>query len=300
MKMKWASFVILLLLVFFMEHGNLFQKIGLIQPSNSLAQESNFSFTPSYRTEIDLRVRAEYPYYSFRTGEWILGKSIGVIEKGTRIHVIQDKVVGFTQLWLEVYYKLPDGNIGGGPGHWIWAGQKDSKENIIRLPGGSDSGSLLRLPSLSFVNKVWAQADIPVGTIVPKKKFGDLQEFSSPRDAIIKRGLESRQFLIVTYVGFYMSLLLGMVAGSIWDSLSSKSSGTSTLGNSSFIRTSLRLFVGSAIAFSFFIGPIMGFGGIGFTFSAAVLAFHFGLVHSDPTDLVSSLKKRTLVGKATS
>ena len=99
---------------------------------------------------------------------------------------------------------------------------------------------------------------------------------------------------MMKYSGIYLLLFFGMATGSIWEWLAPKSSEKEDNKiKESILKLCLRLFIGSIISFSFFIGPVMGIGAIGFTFSSAVLAFHFGLVHSDPTDLVRSLQQKS-------
>lgn len=263
---------------------------GSILLPDALAQE----FKPTHELQVDLWVRAGVPQYSFRTGEWVLGDTIGILKKGTKVRVLNETVIGFTQLWLEVEYRLPDGSVRGGPGHWIWAGQKESRENVRPLPSLSGGRSLPDPFPLSLIKEAWAQGDSLPGA-APQGATDPPENLPVPEGKDIIKGLNNRTFLFWSYVGIYLFLLVGMSLGAVWEWLSPKSAEKNDLNFDSFLKPVLRIFIGSVISFSIFIGPIMGIGSMGLTFTSALIAFHFGLVHSDPTDLITSLKQRRLV-----
>lgn len=293
MRPRLNALLLILFLIFWGGHINFSHVQGKFLQPDYLVQ--NLQFSPTHRTELDLWVRTEIPYYSFRTGNWILGKKIGILKKGTRISILQKEVVGLTQLWLEVQYELPNGTLSGGPGHWIWAGQKDSWENITPLPESTSGKKGPSSPAFSFMGNAWAQGDtIPGSAVIQNADVPNIPTQAMGENEIIRQELDSRTFLVFCYLGIYACLFSGMLIGSLWEWLSSKSSETPSSTNGSQWKPALRLMIGSVISFSFFIGPIMGIGELGFSFSSAILAFHFGLVHSDPTDLVHSLKQKYL------
>jgi hypothetical protein len=278
--------------------SSLFSPFGTIAPPRSFAED----FKPTHELQVDLWVRKNVPNYSFRTGKWVLGEKIGLLRKGTPIQMIKKKIVGFTQLWMEVYYKLPDGSVQGGVGNWIWAGKKDSQENVRPLqaaaPGsGSLVPSLNSLIGMVWVSDAWAQGDsIPGEAGVYQGSAPGLEEPPIAEGDTIVNQLNSVRFIVWSYVGIYLFLLLGMILGIVWEMISTKPAGTSTQPIVPYYsKLFFRLLIGSLISFSIFIGPIMGIGSLGLTLSSAILSFHFGLVHSDPTDLILSLKRKYVV-----
>lgn len=293
MRPRLNALLLILFLIFWGGHINFPHVLGKFLQPGYLVQNPQFS--PKDRTAVDLWVRTEIPYYSFRTGNWVLGKKIRILKKGTKIAILQEEVIGLTQIWLEIQYELPNGTIGGGPGNWIWAGQKDSRENIAPLPG-STSGNLRPFsPAFSFMGDAWAQGDtIPESMDFQNTEVQSISSQAIGENEIIRQGLDSSTFLFFCYLGIYVCLFAGMLIGSLWEWISSKTPEIPNSTPRSQWKPALRLIFGSVISFSFFIGPIMGIGELGFTFSSAILAFHFGLVHSDPTDLVHSLKQKNL------
>jgi hypothetical protein len=256
-------------------------------------------YTPTHKTEIDLWIRNDVPNYSFRTGEWILGKKIGVINKNTEFQALNQRTIGFTQIWLEIRFKLPDGRIVGGRGYWIWAGRVDTMENVTALSPQGNKQNNKSLLSFSFVKEAYAKSDSapPPGL---KSQLFDPDEFQETTEEVddsreIIDQLNSLPVFFLKYSMLYLALLAGIVVGSSWDWLNLRTSEIESVKSKYFYKVVLRTFIGSLISFSFFIGPIMGIGEIGFSFSSAILAFHFGLVHYDPTELVYSLRKRYAV-----
>lgn len=256
------------------------------------------NFKPTHRTEIDLWVRSEVPSYSFRTGKWILGQEIGMLPKGTEIQEIGREVVGFTQLWLCVCFKLPNNRIAGGRGHWIWAGRVDSMENV--RPLHASSGKMRKvLSALSLINHAWAQGDTIPGLNSPQRAPGGLTDTLPREEARENRDIYAQlnnwRFITAKYLGIYLFLLFGMMVGSTWDWLNLKAPAKSNGSYLSSLKPFLKIVIGSLISFSFFIGPIMGIGELGLTFSSAILAFHFGLVHYDPTELILGMRSKVAV-----
>lgn len=93
----------------------------------------------------------------------------------------------------------------------------------------------------------------------------------------INRQLDNWRVVSLAYLGVYSFLFFGMLTGTIWEWINAKKTETSTFDYGTLFKGSIRLFIGSLISFSFFIGPIMGIGEIGLSFSSAILAFHFGI-----------------------
>jgi hypothetical protein len=254
------------------------------------------NYTPTHRTEIDLWIRNDLPRYSLRTGGWILGKKIGLIQKHTQFQMIGSKVVGLTQVWMEICFKLPDENIVGGKGYWIWAGRVNSEENVTNLNPQSRYQDENRRIAFSFIKSAWAQTDLPPVPDIKTQLFVDTKpepslELEDNTD-VINSQLNSWEFTTLKYLGIYIFLLFGMIVGNMWDWLNLKPTEQKTDSENPFIRNMLKTIIGSFISFSFFIGPVMGIGEIGFRFSSAILAFHFGLVHYDPTELVFTLRSK--------
>lgn len=254
------------------------------------------NYTPTHRTEIDLWIRNDIPRYSFRTGEWILGKKIGVIQMHTEFQRLGLKVVGLTQVWMEICFRLPDGKIVGGKGYWIWAGRVDSEENVTNLNSQSSYPDKTRLISFPFIKSAWAQTDLPPMSgiktqLLVDTKPGPSLELKDNTEAIDKQ-LNSWEIITLKYLGIYIFLLFGMVVGTMWDWLSLKPTEQTTGSENPFYKSMLKTIIGSLISFSFFIGPVMGIGEIGFRASSAILAFHFGLVHYDPAELVFTLRSK--------
>ena len=262
-------------------------------PGNAGAEVA--AFNPTHRTEVDLWVRNDIPRYSFRTGKWDLGQQIGFLPRGTQIQVSREEIVGFTQSWLEIHYKLPDGRMMNVPGLWIWAGSKDARENVSPLqrqgqPQGKDTDRFL----FSFVNAAWAQTDSIPGNYQEKPdavSYTD-KNYHMSESAIIHGQLDNWRVLFVSYFGIYLFLFLGMIIGQSWEWINFRPSSEKSTTGASKTKTYIKILVGSLISFSFFIGPIMGIGNIGLSISSAILAFHFGLVHFDPKDLVFSLREK--------
>ena len=66
-------------------------------------------YSPTHRTDKDLWIRNEVPGYSFRTGDWVLGEKIGVIKRNTQFQIKDTIIVGYTQVWLQICFQLPEG-----------------------------------------------------------------------------------------------------------------------------------------------------------------------------------------------
>jgi hypothetical protein len=297
MRERLISLVIIPIVLFLVLFPGLIPKSQSVLFSDTYAQNCK-DFKATHRTEIDLWVRNEIPNYSFRTGNWVLGKEIGLLKKGTEIQEIGREVVGFTQVWLCVCFKLPNNQIAGGRGHWIWAGRVDSMENVRPLQASSARIERI-LSAISLINNAWAQGDTIPGANSPQGGSGGnpntfaSEESKENRD--IYDQLNNWRFITAKYLGIYLFLLLGMIVGSTWDWLNLKTPAKLNGSYLSSLKPFLKIVIGSLISFSFFIGPIMGIGELGLTFSSAILAFHFGLVHYDPTELILSMRSKVAV-----
>lgn len=252
------------------------------------------AYQPTHIANINLWVRNEVPSYSFKTGDWVLGEKIGVIKAGSKFQVKEEQIVGSTQVWLRICFELPDGRIVGGRGYWIWAGQVDVMNNIQSLTSNWVPASK-ETWSFSLVRRAYAQADDEPPSYMDTQIFPELISRTTdiPDDsAAILKDLKSWRQQKWSYFGLYACLLIGMVIGSTWDWLNLQESSGKQGSRSAFVRSPLKIVVGSLIAFSFFLGPIIGFGELGFTVSTAIIAFHFGLVHYDPSGLVNALRAK--------
>jgi hypothetical protein len=255
-------------------------------------------YNPTHRTAIDLWIRNDIPRYSFRTGEWVLGKKIGVIQMNSEFQMINSKTVGLTQVWMEICFKLPDGRVVGGTGYWIWAGQAGALENVTELSPQSNYYRKRRYFSFSFIRNACAQTDTDTGpsremkTQLLEETGSDTVRKIEDNTQDIKEQLNNWKLVPLKYLSLYFVLLIGMIVGSAWDWLNLKPSEHTSNSKNVFYKNALKKITGSLISFSFFIGPVMGIGEMGFTISSAILAFHFGLVHYDPTELVYTLRSK--------
>jgi hypothetical protein len=206
------------------------------------------------------------------------------------------RTVGLTQVWMEICFKLPDGRVIGGTGYWIWAGQTGTLENVTELSPQSNYYRKRRYFSFSFIRNAWAQTDtVPsreMKTQLLEETGSDTVRKIEDHTQDIKEQLSNWKFVTLKYLSLYFVLLIGMIVGSAWDWLNLKPSEHTLNSKNFFYKNALKKIIGSLISFSFFIGPVMGIGEIGFTISSAILAFHFGLVHYDPTELVYTLRSK--------
>ena len=254
------------------------------------------NYNPNYRTEIDLWIRNDIPRYSFRTGDWVLGKKIGSIQRNTEFQMIDSKTVGLNQVWMQICFQLPDGRIVGGKGYWIWAGNVGAMENVTELPPNMNYYRKKKYFSFSFVGNAWAQMETVPGGEITTQLF-EAVEFDTIREIQdntqdIEEQLNNWKFTSIKYLGLYFVLMMGMIVGSMWDWLNLKPSDHLSNNKGRFYKNLLKTFIGSLISFSFFLGPIMSIGEMGLTISSSILAFHFGLVHYDPTELVYTLRTK--------